>query len=53
MLFRSNNPHNIVATNVRGTEYVYSSLYPWDNTLYFAISAIDRYGNESAATQLK
>ena len=49
----TNNPHNIIAQNVRGTEYVYAPLYPWIHTPYFAVSAIDRYGNESAATQLK
>ena len=49
----TNNPHNIIATNVRGTEYIYSSLYPWVHTPYFAVSAVDRYGNESPATQLK
>ena len=49
----TNNPNNIVATNVRGTEYIYSSLYPWVKASYFAVAAIDRYGNESKATQLK
>ena len=49
----TSNPHNIIAQNVRGTEYVYAPLYPWIHKPYFAVSAIDRYGNESTAIQLK
>ena len=49
----TNNPKNIVAQGVRGTSYIYAPIRPWENTSYFAISAMDRYGNESPATQSK
>jgi uncharacterized lipoprotein YddW (UPF0748 family) len=45
------DPHNIVAHNVIGTEYLYAPLYPWQSRKYFAVTAIDRYGNESEAVQ--
>ena len=44
-------PENIIAQSVRGTEYVYTSLLPWDRKKYFAVTAIDRYGNEGKAIQ--
>ncbi len=44
---------NIIAQRVKGTTYTYAPLRPWDNRDYFAVSAIDRYGNESKAVQLK
>lgn len=45
------NPENIIAQRVQGTSYVYAPLLPWENRKYFAVSATDRYGNESAAGQ--
>lgn len=47
----TDNPQNILATGIRGTEYLYAPLYPWNRCQYFAVTAIDRYGNESKANQ--
>ena len=44
-------PEHIVAQNVQGTTYTYTSILPWDNQKHFAVTAIDRYGNESAPCQ--
>lgn len=44
-------PENILAQNVRDTNYVYTPILPWDGKQFFAITAIDRCGNESAAVQ--
>ena len=46
------NPANIVAQRVMGTSYIYAPLTPWNLKLYYAVTAIDRYGNESEAAQL-
>ena len=46
-----NNPKNIVSQNVRETSYIYAPILPWNAKKYFAITAIDRYGNESKAVQ--
>lgn len=43
---------NIVAQNVRDTRYVYAPIRVWTAKKYFAVTAIDRYGNESEAAQL-
>ncbi|MDR0891213.1 MAG: family 10 glycosylhydrolase [Mediterranea sp.] len=40
-------PQNIVAQGVRDTSYIYSPSYPWQRKEYFAVTAVDRYGNES------
>lgn len=48
----TNNPANIVAQRVKGTTYTYAPITPWAAKAYFAVSAIDRYGNESKAVQL-
>ncbi|MBR3014039.1 MAG: family 10 glycosylhydrolase [Bacteroidaceae bacterium] len=45
-------PANIVAQRVTGTTYTYAPLTPWNLKLYYAVTAIDRYGNESEAAQL-
>ena len=42
----TSDPGNIIAQGVRGTEYLYAPLYPWQRKLYFAVTAVDRYGNE-------
>lgn len=47
------NPRNIIAQYVRGTEYIYAPLYPWEEYRYFAITATDRYGNESKPVEGK
>ncbi len=43
------SPQNIVATGIKGTRYVYAPILPWNRKIHFAITAIDRYGNESEA----
>lgn len=48
----TNNPANIVAQRVKATSYTYVAITPWSRKSYFAVSAIDRYGNESEAVQL-
>lgn len=47
------NPANIIAQRVQGTKYTYASIFPWNRKNYFAVTAIDRYGNESEALQIK
>ena len=47
----TNNPKNIVAQGVRGTTFTYTPIYPWESFDHFAVTATDRYGNESRATQ--
>lgn len=42
---------NIVAQGIRGTEFVYAPLYPWERKRYFAVTAMDRCGNESEAAE--
>lgn len=46
-------PENIVAQSIKETRYIYAPLYPWNTKRYFAVSAIDRCGNESTALQGK
>lgn len=43
----TSNPENIVAQGIQETSYLYVPRYPWEERIYFAITAIDRYGNES------
>ena len=45
------DPRNIVATGVRDTTYVYAPVYPWMRCRHFAVTAIDRYGNEGEAAE--
>ncbi len=45
-------PENIVELRVRGTKYTYAPIIPWEAKRYFAVSAIDRYGNEGPAVQM-
>ena len=44
-------PENIVAQGIRDTNYIYAPILPWNTKKHFAVTAVDRYGNESAATQ--
>ena len=44
-------PENIVAQSIRGTSYIYAPIQPWTAKKHFAVTAIDRYGNESKAVQ--
>ena len=43
----TSNPENILAAYVSDCSYTYAPLYPWKAKLYYAVTAIDRYGNES------
>ena len=45
------NPHYIVATGIRDTSFVYAPILPWEGFKHFAVTAIDRYGNESNPCQ--
>ena len=45
------NPENILAQRVQGTEFVYAPIRPWTTKKYFAVTAIDRCGNESEAAR--
>ena len=47
----TNRPENIVAQGVRETSYIYAPILPWNAKKHFAVTAIDRCGNESAAVQ--
>ncbi len=46
-----NNPKNIVAQSVRGNNYTYEEESGKQMKRFFSITAIDRFGNESEATQ--
>lgn len=46
------NPHNIVAQRVCDTVYTYAPLYPWTRRRHFAVTAVDRYGNEGEAAEV-
>ena len=46
-----NRPENIVAQGIRETSYIYAPILPWNAKKHFAVTAIDRYGNESEAVQ--
>ena len=39
---------NIIATSVRDSMFTYTPKLPWQQKLYWAVTAVDRYGNESA-----
>lgn len=43
---------HIIATSVTDTTFVYAPLHPLEAFTHFAVSAIDRYGNESAPRQI-
>ncbi len=45
------NPENILAQRVQGTEFIYAPIFPWTTRKYFAVTAMDRCGNESQAAQ--
>ena len=47
----TNDPANIIAQRVQGTEYIYAPIFPWNRKTRFAVTAIDRYGNESESVQ--
>lgn len=41
-------PEQMIASYVSGTTYLYAPLIPSEACIHFAVTAIDRYGNESA-----
>ncbi|WP_373824873.1 family 10 glycosylhydrolase [Bacteroides heparinolyticus] len=45
------NPENILTQRVQGTEFIYAPIFPWTTRKYFAVTAMDRCGNESQAAQ--
>ena len=47
----TDDPHNIIASGIANTEYLYAPLYPWQRHQYFSVTAVDRYGNESESAQ--
>lgn len=47
-----NMAENIVETRIDGTEYTFCPASPWQEKMYWAITAVDRCGNESEAVQL-
>lgn len=47
----TDNPKNILAQRVQGTEFIYAPIFPWTTRKYFAVTAVDRCGNESQGAQ--
>ena len=47
----TSNPENIIVQRIQGTEYIYAPIRPWTAKKYFAVTAVDRCGNESKAIQ--
>ncbi len=43
---------NLINARVADTQYTYTPVYPWEERTYWAITAVDRCGNESEAVQL-
>lgn len=43
-------PKNILATRIEANEFLYSPAQLWETKRNFAVTAVDRYGNESEAT---
>ena len=49
----TSKPENIIKINHNNTQFTYTPVYSWLKQQYFAVTAIDRYGNESEPIQLK
>lgn len=49
----TSDPQHIIAQRIGKNTYVHAPIYPWDAKKYFAVTAVDRYGNESQAAQLE
>ncbi len=47
-----NNPKYLLETHLVSTEYEYAPGVPWQQKRYFAVTAADRFGNESAPLEL-
>lgn len=48
----TNDPQNLLETSWKTTDYTYVPPTPWLQKRYFAVTAADRYGNESAPLAL-
>ena len=48
-----NNTANMIEHNLITKQYTYTAIIPSDHISYYAVTAIDEYGNESSATQLR
>lgn len=44
---------NILEINVQNTHFIHSPDFPWEEKTFFAITSIDRYGNESEPAQVQ
>lgn len=44
----TDDPRNLLQTHLVSTEYEYAPAAPWQQRRYFAVTAADRFGNESA-----
>ena len=42
------NPRNLIAARIGTCRYVYAPERPWRQRAYWAVTAVDRFGNESA-----
>ncbi len=47
-----NKASNIIESYIDGNSYLYRPVNPWNSKVYFAVTAIDRYGNESLPLHL-
>jgi Uncharacterized protein conserved in bacteria len=47
------NPKNIIEQQIRKNSYIYAPVLPWEEYDYYAVTAVDRYGNESEPEQIK
>lgn len=43
---------NLLGINIQTNRFVFKPDFPWEERLFFAITSIDRYGNESKPVQL-
>ena len=49
----TNDPRCILAAGLRETSYIYAPDLPWQECSSFAVTAVDRYGNESLPSDTK
>ena len=43
----TNLPQNLIASRIDSTRYVHAPAFPWQQRMYWAVTAVDRFGNES------
>ena len=48
----TSRPENILAQRIQDTAFVYAPILPWTACHYFAVTAMDRYGNESEPSRI-